>query len=162
MKTILIAVSVAILALAAHATQWPQKSLGDLIADADLVVVGKISHDDGRYTPPDDERPASLRHIWRSLLETTRFLKGGVYGGFITVVWNEINIDGIPSYQLGEERIWILKKTEGENTYSTMGRPDTVLLTNQLTAVEMEIKKAANKRLEATGDPLRGPPAPQP
>ena len=166
MKTIIIAISVAIsvaiLALSASATQWPQISLADLIADADLVVIGKISRDDGKYTPPDDERPASLRHMWHSLLETTLCLRGGVYGGLIGVVWDEINLDGIPAYQLGEERIWILKKTDGENAYTTMGRPDTVLLTNQLTVVEMEIKKAANKRLEATGDPLRGSPAPQP
>jgi len=46
MKTNIIAIGVAILALNAHATQWPEKSLADLIADADIVVVGKINHDD--------------------------------------------------------------------------------------------------------------------
>lgn len=162
MKTILVAISIAILAPFSYATQWPQKSLADLISDADLVVVGKINLEAGKHTPPEDERPASLRHIWQSDLEITRFLKNGVYGGVIVVVWNEINIDGIPAYQVGEERIWILTKTEGQNTYTTMGRPDTVLQTNQLKVVEAEITRAANKRLEATGEPLRDSPEPQP
>ena len=127
--------------VAAFATQWVHRELGDLLADADLVVIGQIADASGMTTPPPNERLASLRHIWDSQLHISRILKGNISTSSVSIVWDEINLDRIPPYQPGEMRIWILNAVAGTNKYSTSGRPDTVLRTNDLQRVEEQLKK---------------------
>jgi hypothetical protein len=134
-----------------QATQWAPISLGEQLAGADLVVVGKIVTAEGKITPPPEAREASLAHVWKSKLEITRVLKGNIAEKTLALFWDEIRLSGVPEYQPGEVRIWILKKTKNQKAYSTEGRPDAVLLLDDLSAVEMELKnKTSNKALHST------------
>jgi hypothetical protein len=124
----------------ASAVQWPYKSLNENLAEADLVVVGKIESDMGRANPPPGDK-LSRANTWTSKLKITRVLKGSATEKEVTVQWDEIRLGGVPGYKPGEERIWILKKSAGVGMYSTGARPDTVLLPKELPAVETELKK---------------------
>ena len=141
------------------ATQWPSLPLGELLTGADLVVVGKIVSAEGKVTPPPQAGGASLAHTWKSELEITRVLKGELSGTTLTVSWEEIRLSGAPEYQLGEERIWILKNAEDRNVYSTEGRPDTVRRLDELPSVERELKKQSPNQAGPDTPPGGGLPA---
>lgn len=126
-------------ALSATASQWKEATLGDLIARADLVVIGKIVSDEGRFTP---SKPVSgMAHRWNSRLEVIRVLKGKAFAPAIEVEWIEVKLKDQPEYALGEERIWILSRSRDGNSFTTDGRPDTVLTIDSLSSVLENLKQ---------------------
>lgn len=152
-KLIISAIALLVGTMLLNATQWHHKSLSELLADADLVVVGKFTSKEGRLSPPENSMQPSLAYVWKSNLKVTRILKGSTTEKAALVLWDEIRLGGVPDYQPGEERIWILKKTAEGTAYSTDGRPDTVLSLKELPAVEMELHK---KTIEPGGTANRG------
>ena len=73
-----------------HAVQWPYKLLAELLAEADLVVVGQIESENGRIHPPPFKEIASLAYVWNSNLKVRQVLKGIAAKEEIAVHWDEI------------------------------------------------------------------------
>ena len=145
----------------AHATQWPAKSLAELLTEADIVVVGSINTETGRTT--SEYQDASVAYTWNSSLAVSAVLKGEIDGNEVSIKWDEIRIGGRPDYEPKEERIWLLNilMTDGRaKTYWTSGRPDTVMNLYMLEEVKTILKNSIEQSVP--GYPPQGVGSPEP